>query len=228
MASRLTKSIREALLKKLLQRAFQERAQAHVQRCSEFAVRVYEDALATHLEAIRAIPPGWLPGGDDLKVYVGGDMERLCFNGSMGNGCLTTTLRETGAKEVDDLEGSVPGSFNRPHLPFPAKLRGQCLKQYEAGTPIAEEFTAIKGAQEDLETEISRASRTTSTAMASVTTVPKLIEVWPEVEEFAKHYIDHGERKAILPAIPRAELNAKLGLPPSEAQPEEVAGGTVA
>lgn len=222
--ARLTRHIRESLLKKLITRAFQERAQDIVNRCAALAVEFYEDALSKDLEAIRALPPGWLPTNDDLKVYVAGDMERLCFNGSLGNGCLSHVLRQTGAEEAS-VEGSVKGSFNRPHLPFPAKFRGQCLKQYEAGHPLEQKLTALKGELEDFETEVTRASKTAEAAMNSVTTVKKLIEVWPEVEEFARPYLVNGEQRAILPAVPRAELNAKLGLPPHE---QEVAGGTVA
>jgi len=223
-SARLTRHIRESLLKKLITRAFQERAQDLVDRSAALAVEFYEDALAGDLEAIRALPRGWLPTDDDIKVYVAGDMERLCFNGSMGNGCLTPTLRQCGAKEASPELATNTGSFRRPELPFPAKVRGQCVKQYEAGHPMEKRLTDLKGEASDFETEVTRATKTAEAAMNSVTTVKKLIEVWPEVEEFARPYLVNGEQRAILPAIPRAELNAKLGLPPHE---REVAGGTV-
>lgn len=225
--ARLTRHIREALLKKLMRRAFQERAQEMVDRCSAFAVTVYEDALAAHLKSIRSIPDGWLPSDDDVKVQIAGEMTRLCFNGSMGNGCLESIMREAGAEEAK-VPGSVKGSFNRPNMPFPAKFRGQCVKVYDATDPIAQAHMELVRDLEDLQSEMRAAKLSAKTAMESVTTVKKLIEVWPEVEEFAKHYLDNGERKAILPAIPRAQLNQALGLPPAERELDEVAGGTVA
>lgn len=218
--ARLTRHIREALLKKLMRRAFQKRAQEMVDRCSAFAVTVYEDALAAHLKSIRSIPDGWLPSDDDVKVQIAGEMTRLCFNGSMGNGCLENVMREAGAEEAS-VAGSVKGSFNRPHMPFPSKFRGQCVKVYDATDPIAQAYMELTRDLEDLQSEMRAARLSAKTAMESVTTVKKLIEVWPEVEEFAKHYLHNGERKAILPAIPRAELNAQLGLPPSERVEEE-------
>lgn len=220
-AARLTKNIREALLRQLITRAFRDRAQALVQRSSDFAVRVYEDAMAPHLKAIRALPPGWLVSDDDVKVQFAGDMARLCFNGTLGSGSLDSEFRQAGAKEVD-VPGSVKGSFNRPNMPFPKKYQGQCVKVYDATEPLAEEYTQLTREVEDLKAEVKAASRAATVAMESVTTVGKLIEVWPEVEEFARAYLHNGERKAVLPAIPRAELNAALGLPPGE-KVEEVA-----
>ena len=218
--ARLTKSIREALLKKLIRRAFQDRAQEMVDRCSAFAVKVYEDAMGPHLKSIRSIPDGWLPSDDDVKVQIAGDVTRLCFNGSMGSGGLDMSMREAGAEEAT-VPGSVKGSFNRPNLPYPAKFRGQCVKVYDATDPIAQEHMELTRDLEDFQAEVRAAKRAAKVAMESVTTVKKLIEVWPEVEEFAKDYLVNGERKAILPAIPRAELNAKLGLPPERAEARE-------
>lgn len=225
--ARLTKNIREALLKKLMRRAFQERAQAMVDRCSAFALRVYEDAMERHLPTVRSVPPGWLPSDNDVKVQIAGDVVRLCFNGSMGNGSIPGDFREAGAEEAK-VPGSVKGSFNRPEMPYPAKFKGQVLKVYDASDLLALDHVQLTRDLEDLQAEMRAAKRSASVALDSVTTVKKLIEVWPEVEEFAKHYLVDGERKAVLPAIPRAELNKALGLPPEREREREVAGGTVA
>ena len=49
-------------------------------------------------------------------------------------------------------------------------------------------------------------------ALGSVTTIQKLIMIWPEVEAFAAPYLQ--EKTAILPVIARERLNDALGLPP--------------
>lgn len=208
-AARLTRNIREALMKKLITRAFQERAQAMVERQCDFAHRVYQDALKPHLDRIAAIPEGWLPTDDDIKVSFGSDYTQLDF----GNGLsysIHHALRSAGAKPRQTKAG------NRLELPFPSKFRGQCAKVYDHAHPLTEEFNNLTVEQEQLVADIEKAQRVTKATLESVTTVKKLIDVWPEVEEFAKHYLDNGERKAVLPAIPRADLNAQLGLPPAE------------
>lgn len=214
-AARLTRPIRDAITKKLLHRAFKDRAQAVVDRQADFARRVYEDALKPHLAAIAAVPAGWLPTDDDIKVSFGSEYTQLDF----GNGLsysIHHTLRACGAERISDKGG------NRLELPFPSKFKGQCMKVYDASHPLAEEFRNLQVEQEALVAEVEKAQRTMKATLESVTTVKKLIDVWPEVEEFARPYLYNGERKAILPAIPRAELNAALGLPPGE-KVEEVA-----
>ena len=66
---------------------------------------------------------------------------------------------------------------------------------------------------------------TAKATLASVSTISKLIDVGPEARVFAEKYAVQGEAKAILPAIPRRELNNALGLPP--ASEFRVAGGEV-
>ncbi len=208
-AARLTKNIREALMKKLITRAFQERAQAMVERQCDFAHRVYQDALEPHLEHIAAVPEGWLPTDDDIKVSFGSDYAQLDF-GSGFSYSVHHALRSAGAKALTGKAG------NRVERRFPSKFRGQCCKVYDHAHPLTEEFRNLTVEQEALVADIEKAQRVTKATLESVTTVKKLIEVWPEVEEFAKHYLDNGERRAVLPAIPWADLNAQLGLPPSE------------
>lgn len=207
--ARLTHNIRKALMKKLLTRAFQERAQALVERQCDFAGRVYDDALKPHLERIAAIPEGWLQTDDDIKVSFGADYAQLDFGSGLSYS-IHQSLRSAGAKALTDKAG------NRIERRFPSKFRGKCVKVYEATHPLSEEFRNLLVEETALVAEIERAQRTTKANLGSVTTVKKLIDVWPEVEEFAKHYLDNGERKAVLPAIPRADLNAQLGLPPTE------------
>ncbi len=225
-STRMTRYIREAIQSKLIQRAFKDRAQEHVDRCADFAVRVYRDVMAPHLELMATLPKGWLPTDNDLNVYMSGQMARLCFNGSLGNGRLTSSLCEGGAKEVFPAETTMNERYGGAHLPFPQRMLGnQCLKQYDAHDPFAVEYSKLCHEQKELVEEIERTSRSVNAALEKVSTVNKLIEIWPEAADFARPYLVNGEQRAILPAIPREELNQRLGLPPST---DEVAGGTVA
>ena len=202
--TKLTNHIRESLLKKLLTRAFNARVNDLLDRRKAFAVKVYEDALGKDLKLVKSLPDGWLPTDDDFKVQIAGQVQGLYFSGSIGGCGLSSEFYACGV------------SADRIFKPFPNNKKQQVLKVFENNHPFSVEFTALVNETTDLKDEISKASRTAQAALDSVTTVKKLIEVWPEVEVFAKPYLEHGDRQAILPAIPRAALNTALNLPPQQ------------
>ena len=205
MSQRLTNSIRDKLQEQLLQRAFKKRAQDLVNRCALFAIRVYEDAFARDLKQIKGLPNGWLGTDTDIKVMMSGQMTVLRFWGTLDECRFGDGFKQAG---VD--------YYKKNDLPFPYKKRGQVCGQYDGTHALAIEYDAIKHEVAELEGEIHRARKTARAAMDAVGTVERLIKIWPEVEEFAKTYLRDGEQKALLPAIPRAELNAALNLPPEE------------
>lgn len=201
--TRLTKDIKETLLKKLLVHAYKDRVQEAINANAHFAVKVYNDAFAKDLKQVNALPKGWLVTDTDITVQFGPTVQRLYFRGTLGAYSLSDVLRPCGAQIVYDTS-----------YPFPANKKDTVVKQYDGVHPLVSEFDSLKAKFSDLETEIHRATKTIEAAMNSVTTVKKLIEVWPEVEEFAKPYLDQVPN---LPSIPRQELNALLDLPPETA-----------
>ena len=212
--SRLTTHIRESLLKKLLTRAFQTRVEECLKQQTDFVRRVYEDALAADLPKLADVPPSWIYRAEKFKVVMANDVAEL----RPGRG----------------LAYSIPHEFiqagarrNQETWPMPYHRRQDALKVYEAAHPFALEYTRLTNVQTDLKTEIERASRQAAAAMGAVSTVKKLISIWPEVEDLAKEYLVEGERQAILPAIPRDLLNKMLDLPPEVVAGHALAGGTV-
>lgn len=228
---RLTKNIRKDLCDKLLERAFKARAQEIVQEIHEFAIELYRDVLGDDVERVMELPDGWLPKGSEVTVVFAGEVQCVYFGGSFSH-IVDLNLRRVGAESIEPVEKVNRGRYGRWEMPMPAKMTRGASKSYDARHPLCERYKALGNKETDLIQEMDSARRTAEAAMNSVTTVKKLIEVWPEVEEFAKVYLNNGERKAVLPMIPRAALNAKLGLPPAEAleknEEGEVAGGTVA
>ena len=86
---------------------------------------------------------------------------------------------------------------------------------YEAKHPLTVRYDAWKKAQDDLNAEKSKAKSSAEAVLGSVTTVKKLIEVWPEVEQFARPFAVESPSRAI--ALPIKDLNKSLGLPPKVA-----------
>lgn len=205
-STRLTNPIRDSLMNSLLKRAFKKRGEDLIKRCVDYADRLYRDAMGKDLAQISALPDGWLQTDDDIKVQLGAEIKQVHFTGTLGNWGLPDVFRNAGITENTD----------RKWQRFPTKLKGQVVKQYPGDHKLVEEFQQLDSEWNDLKAEMERAKKVAMAAMNSVSTVKKLIDVWPEVEEFAKHYLEDGERKAILPAIPRDQLNTLLNLPPEE------------
>lgn len=205
--TRLTNSIKDALMSDLLKRAFKKRGDEMIARNVDYAHRLYEDALAPHLKLINSLPKGWLELDDDIKIQLGAEIKQIRFVGTLAAWCLTDDMRKAGIEIQRDKQ----------YKPFPSIYKSACVKPYPGDHPLVLEYDKLKNDWDDLHSEIREAAATARGAMDSVSTVKKLIEVWPEVETLATKYLEDGERKAILPAIPRAQLNTLLDLPPEEA-----------
>jgi hypothetical protein len=205
-STRLTNHIRDSLMNSLLQRAFKAKGEDLIERCADYAERLYRDAMGSNLLQINALPEGWLPTDDDIKVQLGGEFETIYFSGALNRWALPEVFRRAGVTKLDD----------RRWKRFPNKWKGSVVKQYPGDHAVVGEFQKLDDDWNELETEMERARKVALAAMSSVSTVKKLIDIWPEVEEFAKHYLVDGERKAILPAISRDQLNTMLNLPPEE------------
>lgn len=204
--TRMTQPIRDALLSKLLRRAFAQRGNDLITRCADFAQRLYRDAMGPNLAQIDALPDGWLTTDNDIKVQLGADVKSVYFSGKLYNWALPETFRKSGITSEDEI-----------WMRFPEKFKDRVVKQYPGDHALVTEFQKLDNEWNDLSLEISNAMRSAKAAMESVSTVKKLITIWPEVEEFAKEYLENGEQKAILPAIPREHLNNILNLPPENA-----------
>lgn len=202
--TRLSTNIKESLWKKLCERSFQKQAQAIVKEQADFAARVYDECFSEEdRKRMYDLPEGWLPTDSDIMVKLSGSVQKLYFWGTGGQYNLPERMRDAGAKVLDV-------SYKR----FPSRKKGEVCGIIDGGTTLAEDWSAICAKQTDLCNTIDSAKRAASVVMNSATTVRRLIDIWPEAEEFAKKYLDNGERKALLPAVSVERLNALLGLSP--------------
>lgn len=203
-AVRLTKSIRDDLTEKLLTRSFGKKVQELAARCRSFADRVYEDVYRKELERMNALPDGWLGTNSSFNVKFGSEYTPLGFNGTLDGWSWPSKFMMVGL-ETDLVYRRVLAS-----------RFSQCNKVYDALSDFAVEYTSLNNEQSDLIRTIIETQQSVKATLSRVTTVQKLIEVWPEVEEFAKKYLVEGEKKVLLPAVSREHLNTILNLPPEE------------
>lgn len=99
--------------------------------------------------------------------------------------------------------------FNPP-IRVPYYLKGN-TQQFGAESAIAKEHHRLELLKDDLEKQRNEAKAATRAALESVTTLKRLIEVWPEVEPFAKKCVAATSGCRAI-AIPIPDLNKKLGL----------------
>ena len=222
MASqRLTKPIRDTILKNLIERSFGPRAQGLVDRTAKLALDVYDYGMGDRLALLESLPRGWVPRQRYIKVVFGSEHTELNFCGSIGSwfnfpGGEIAQKAHLPRHSRDSDRSTMPVPDDRHRVKF-------CVVPEDHA--LSAEYWALNRDLDDLGEDLKRARVSGEAVLSSVTTLNKLIEVWPEAQEFVKPYLSGGEARAVLPAVRREELNAIFDLPPGEA---EVAGGTVA
>jgi hypothetical protein len=81
----------------------------------------------------------------------------------------------------------------------------------KADDPLAKEFSDIEAEESAISEEESTIRVNVEGALSEVTTVKKLLEVWPEVKELLPS--DLSPVKKQLPAVKSSDLNKLIGLP---------------
>jgi hypothetical protein len=184
--SRLTNEIRYDLRKKILNHGFLKSYGAILKEEQQLAKEVYDVQYPAAVQKhMQALPDKFLPTGTTITVYVGGQ-------------CIELRLKEPhrfaykwrDRYHQEDPFALVPGD----------QLADRCLK-----------WARAKKKQSD---EYQEAKLKTKKVLESVTTLKKLIEVWPEIEVFVMPFIKDKTKAVTALAVPIASLNRVLDLPP--------------
>src|SRR5690606_28832168 len=104
---------------------------------------------------------GWLPTDNDLSARFGGDYDNLSFNGAVYG-------------EISRLLPEPLAVVNRRMQAI--HVRG-CVKVYEAGDTLAVAHSELKAREKNLTDQIRQAQRSAESALGSVTTIGRLIDV---------------------------------------------------
>lgn len=99
------------------------------------------------------------------------------------------------------------------------KMVGAChhglIDDKDLPPEILDKHLKLIAKHKKLETDICDAKRTARAIMNSVTTIKRLIEVWPEIKKIAEPY-DEGRIPSNVPMVQLQEVNAMFELPPNE------------
>lgn len=203
MSNKLTNQIRDAIIAKAISKAgINDRQEALRLRRAAWAenvrvaalggVEVVEEMTRTlsKIESLIAkLPKGSRAGGSLVRhdyeicnLNVAGLRVRAQFNGAEGT-----------CSEHDRVVKIAPSSYT-----------------LLADDPLTAEFHAICEEQQVLDKQRSDLTANVSAAVRSVTTIKKLLEVWPEAAELIPEAVAPAKQ---LPALQREDLNAMIGLP---------------
>jgi hypothetical protein len=202
MSTRLTNSIRERIATAVLTHRFREQVDALIADRAAFAEEVYNDVYRkSDREKMAAISKGWLPETTAINVQFGDSRgyESLQFSGKI-YGKLGSVKSKDDGKSIE-------------RRAFSKNVHG-CVKVYDADHRIAKKHAEIHQRYEDLKADYEAAQRQVEAALNSATTINRLVEMWPEVEPFARSF-DASPLK--VPSIPTDQLNKLLDLPIAEA-----------
>lgn len=184
---RLSTMIKEIVEERLLKNAFEKREQALKKAQHRFAGKIYNDVYSLkERKAMAGMPDGFMETSSSLKVQFRGDFTHVHFGES----------RRIASKHKYNC----------------SKHKYNCSKVYDANDPLCDEHVKLKQEADDLEREKREARVDLNAVLDRVTTVKRLIELWPEVEPWVKDFIEPPIDSKNLPCLPISELNKTLGL----------------
>jgi hypothetical protein len=199
MSIRLTNYTREQITNAVLTHRFSEATETLIADRAAFAEEIYSDVYRkSDRERMASLPNGWLPEEDQINVQFGDQRgyESLDYRGHL-YGSLNKT-RKAGAKGDPTFRRVLNKHYRR------------CAKVYGDDHRLTKKYHELQASQKELFRQYEEAKRQVEAAVASASTINKLVEVWPEVEPFARAF-DTAPLK--VPAIPTDKLNKLLDLP---------------
>lgn len=195
---KLSNSIREALLSDLMRHGYSAETNALYAEWAALSEAVYQDLYSAENHAtIAGLPDGWLPTVSSIDVAFFGQRETLAFNGRFDRRQLANLL-------------PTPGEAQTRRILSQDTRRSGSIVVYSSDHPLSVRRDALRGKTQDFIDRVAKGRAQAWVALCGVTTVKRLVEVWPEVKPFAAKYMTE---KPQLPAVPVAKLNEMLGLP---------------
>ena len=193
---RLTTGNRQVILNRILKHRFANECEKIISDQEQLADTIYRDTFKKDLKAMNELPKGWLQESENFLVQFGSRTERLSF----------TRYGSTAFNFLSFKKGDA----TKRRFKSKDCFRNRITKAYDAKSPFSVKSADIKEAERCLIEAVNAAASEINAMTHSVTTLAKLIEIWPEAEPFCHSF---GEKVANLPAVQIGELNKALDLP---------------
>lgn len=158
--SRLTKQLRETMLKTVLDHAFTPKQEAANRELISAGEKVYTDIYGAHLIAMESLPKWFMSRASGIYIAIGGQKHK-----------------------VDLSEIRLIGRYHADRYNEGAKL-------YVGDEPVAQEFMKAVEAVSNIQSQRSSMEREVRAVLESVHTFKKLWEVWPECKSLLEKFED--------------------------------------
>ncbi|MFT4118709.1 Nmad5 family putative nucleotide modification protein [Bradyrhizobium sp.] len=172
-----------------MKHAFDAREKAHKEATTALADAVYQHEYAQAGKIADKLPQGWCESGSDIFIDAAGFSYRSRQDGKMYNG-----IRMSSSRRMPRYQSSHPVKIGGAHA-----LNDQAQA-------VAEEYAAINRDKDVLRAKLRA-------LVYSVTTLPKLLEAWPDCKRFLPASAPK-PTTALVPVELVPELNAALGIKP--------------
>ena len=195
--TRLTNAIRDAIRAELLAHRFREPILILLNEAQQLGEDVYAELYPPHVYSkMNALPEGFFRKQDHIKTFCLGQPLHIYF------GPFIEYLKgyEAIPREQRHVQSRIMGQRHYPEYSNILTLSDPLQKRVEQLIQNRDKHNAA----------YSTASTQLEASLAAVGSISNLIKAWPEIEPFAKKYMD--PVKIQLPAIPVASLNAMLDL----------------
>lgn len=203
-STKLTTAVRESIAKAMLAHRFGPDIKTLIADRADFAWAVYADVYPEHDRArMEELPVGWLPEQSSISVQFGTRFQAPAFCGAIDDGTF--------------------GFLPRPHGIWRRVQQRHvhaCAKVYDHEHELSQLFERLAHRKSQLGSDIDSTRRQIIATLATIGTIARLKEVWPEAAPFAERF---EVKRVNLPAVPTAQLNQLLGLTVESAEPEAAA-----
>jgi hypothetical protein len=218
--TRLTNATRDSITASLVVHAFTDRSNAQLLCETDLAQEIYDHVMKTKKVTFEGsscslgfvvgkLPMGWESQHDNFKCEIAGSTMKFDKYDGMEES-YRQNKQLVGIETID--------SRKQTNWKFPPKWGcNATIAVFDARSDYANRATSLHDSRNDLIAEIASARSSARATMNSVTSIEKLIAIWPEVESFAAPFMNPKKAAAaILPVVAREKLNEALGLPAGE------------
>lgn len=214
MASRrINAFIRDNIIAALLKQGFESQTRELIIVGQRLADEVFIDLVGkANIKRLNELPKGWVPSISYFTVNCEGQKHKMGFNGQVSFGAGDTNLLKT-----IDRDWLKTQKFAERRIPYTKLERfstSSTLGSLTADNELCQRVQGLAQDREDLKEQYKAARRQALATLKSVTTIKRLIDIWPEVEPYASPF-EFGKGSnptSSALTLPTAQLNEMLGL----------------
>jgi len=197
---RLTNNLRRHILTDVIKHAFQQKLDDMIMEEIQLAHDIFDSVYADDIELLASSKPHLFGKASTFNLFLDSNRHTLCFAGPSFNTYSIYQLL-IGFKSLEKAARSVPYSARS----------GSPIAQFTSSSKFGRRLAKAEHISDQFVETVRNAVSSANAILDSTSSFNKLIKAWPEIESFAKPYMD--QSKTNLPAVQTTALNAMLDIP---------------